>query len=534
MRVVGKYRIYDEFAAGGMASIHFGKLGGEGGFSRLVAIKRMHPQFTKDAEFVKMFMDEARVAGRVQHPNVVGVLDVVRADGELLLVMDYVHGESLARLMRALSQGEGKVPAAIAARLAVDLLQGLHAAHEATGEHGAALGIVHRDVSPQNLLVGLDGIARVVDFGIAKAEGRLQDTTDGSMKGKIGYFSPEQLGHKVDRRTDVFAASIVLWEMLSGKRLFTGDTPWEVAHAVVHHDIVDPSLGDPRISTAFGAVIMRGLSRELDTRFQTAREMAVAIEACTPLASHSAVADWVCELAGESLNQRREQIARSEELESDLVPPASVARRREVGRQDLPPPSAIRRGRISTLLVVLATAGVTLGIGGIVLAYAVLVRERTPTAPSVAPTPGDASSSSQPSEQPVESTPAPSSETPSSSASSTATTSVISSGQKAGPRAPTPEEQRCKEHYPAGLFCNGECIRSTSWRRDHCGKCNHSCGPLEVCRDAKCVTPVCMSPWWQLCPNHGCTFIRNDTRNCGACGKLCTGRCQDGVCISGR
>src|SRR5258708_2848873 len=204
-----------------MASVHFGRFAGPGGFARTVAVKRMHPHLAKDPDFALMFVDEARTAARIRHPNVVATLDVLTASGELLIVMEYVHGESLGALMRLAAARKSRIPPPVACALVTDVLLGLHAAHEATDDHGQPLGIVHRDVSPENVLVGADGTARVLDFGVAKAVGRLQVTREGQIKGKIPYMSPEQVrGHALGRATDIFSASAVLWEMLAGRRLF--------------------------------------------------------------------------------------------------------------------------------------------------------------------------------------------------------------------------------------------------------------------------------------------------------------------------
>src|SRR6516225_8996456 len=178
VRVVGRYALYVAIAAGGMATVHLGRLIGEVGFSRTVAIKRLHPQYAADPEFVSMFLDEARLAARIRHPNVVPTLDVVATKGELFLVMDYVPGESLARLSRVCREQRRPIPHRITSAVMAGALHGLHAAHEAKSERGAPLGIVHRDVSPQNVLVGADGVPRVLDFGVAKAAGRMQETRE--------------------------------------------------------------------------------------------------------------------------------------------------------------------------------------------------------------------------------------------------------------------------------------------------------------------------------------------------------------------
>src|ERR1019366_2190828 len=215
-RTIGRYIVYGEIASGGMATVHFGRLTGVAGFARSVAIKRLHPQYARDPDFVKMFLDEARLAARITHPNVVATLDVVSEGEDLLLVMDYVRGVSLSQLSRIMRARGERIPPLIVSGVIAGVLHGLHAAHEAKSETGQRLDIVHRDVSPQNCLVGTDGVARVLDFGVAKAAGRLQTTRDGQLKGKLSYMAPEQIhGATVTRRTDIYAASVVLWETLT-------------------------------------------------------------------------------------------------------------------------------------------------------------------------------------------------------------------------------------------------------------------------------------------------------------------------------
>ena len=217
-RMLGRYALYEKIAAGGMATVHIGRLLGPVAFARTVAIKRMHPHFAADPAFVAMFLDEARLAARIRHPNVVPTLDVVAMENELFLVMEYVLGESLARLMQAAATRGERIPPSMVATIMAGVLHGLHAAHEATSDRGEPLGIVHRDVSPQNILVGTDGVARVLDFGVAKAAGRIQTTREGQLKGKLAYMAPERDPRQgVAPAADVYAASVVLWEALTGE-----------------------------------------------------------------------------------------------------------------------------------------------------------------------------------------------------------------------------------------------------------------------------------------------------------------------------
>jgi serine/threonine-protein kinase len=306
---VGRYALYGEIAVGGMATVHFGRMSSLGGFSRTVAIKRMRRDIAMDPEFVAMFLDEARLTSRVVHPNVVATLDVVAEGGEVFLVMEYVRGESLARLVRAARTRRSHVPVAVAVSIGCGALAGLHASHEVLGEGGVPLGIVHRDISPQNILVGEDGIARVTDFGIAKSESRLQVTRDGQMKGKLPYMAPEQLGQgagEIDRRADVFSCAVVLWELLTGRKLFMADHPGRTIANVLTAPV--PSICSVRndVSTALDGAIRAALARDPGERPQTAETFAVQLEKSLArgIASPRAVGAWVSGLAGEVLANR--------------------------------------------------------------------------------------------------------------------------------------------------------------------------------------------------------------------------------------
>lgn len=312
--------LFDEIASGGMATVRFGRLIGEGGFSRTVAVKCLHAHFAKDEEFAAMFLDEARLAARIQHLNVVGTVDVVAREGELYLVMDYVHGESLSKLVRESRRRRTRIPVKIVSAIIIGALEGLHAAHIAKSELGVPLGIVHRDVSPQNVMVGVDGIARVLDFGIAKAAGRLQTTRDGQIKGKLAYIAPEQLkAEDVDRRTDIYSTSVMLWEALTGKRLFKADDEVGLFGMVLQGATLPPSALVPDLPKVLDEVTMRGLARDPADRYDTARDMAVALEQAVGYASAREVGAWVENLASETLAVRAEKIAELESISSTSI-----------------------------------------------------------------------------------------------------------------------------------------------------------------------------------------------------------------------
>jgi serine/threonine-protein kinase len=334
-----------------MATVHFGRLVGPVGFSRTVAIKRLHPQFAKDPEFVSMFLDEARLASRIQHPNVVTTLDVVAMPNEVFLVMEYVQGESLSRLVKNSSKTGQRIPWGHVASIMAGMLHGLHAAHEAKSERREPLNIVHRDVSPQNVLVGTDGVSRVLDFGVAKAAMRMGSTRDNQMKGKLSYMSPEQLnGKAVDRRTDIFAAAVVLWETIAGKRLFEGTDAGEIFAKVLASDIPEPRSVVPDVPRSLNDVVMKGLERNPDRRFQTAREFAIALESSVPPSTTRAVGEWVERLAHAELDRRAHMIT---EIESTSMSREDLAR---YERESEAPPSG-RSGEPSSISEVKQASG---------------------------------------------------------------------------------------------------------------------------------------------------------------------------------
>jgi eukaryotic-like serine/threonine-protein kinase len=312
-RKVGRYLICGEMASGGMASVHLGRLLGPVGFSKIVAIKRLHSQFAEDPEFLAMFIEEARLASAISHPNVVSSLDVVVEQDELLLVMEYVPGETLAQLQKLARRKLAPASLNIIQRILCDTLDGLHAAHTAS-IGGRPLNIVHRDVSPQNIMVGTNGVARVLDFGIAKAASQRQFTRPGHVKGKLAYLAPEQLlGQLVDARSDVFSAGVVLWESLTGARLFASERAEATLDRVLSAPIPFPSARNPAITPELDRVVMKALERDIALRYQTAAQFADALRAVPGEATPAEVSAWVRRTAAEVLARRLEAL---EELQA--------------------------------------------------------------------------------------------------------------------------------------------------------------------------------------------------------------------------
>jgi serine/threonine-protein kinase len=300
---VERYEILAELASGGMGTVYLARQHGALGFRRTVAIKSMHPQLAKDDEFRSMFLDEAHLTAKIRHPNVVSMLDVVYAANKLLLVMEFVDGVALSTLLdRAIMAGE-RIPATVAVAIAIDALNGLHAAHELADE-GRSLAVVHRDVSPANLLVGGDGVTRVLDFGIAKANDRRSQTRTGEVKGKLAYMSPEQLhGQEVDRRTDVYATAVVLWEALAGRPLFHAPNQGALSLKVSEGSVDPVSLyAAEEIPEALDQALLKALARDPAERFATAEEMALALADAIAAAPHTEVKKVVAGLARDLLD----------------------------------------------------------------------------------------------------------------------------------------------------------------------------------------------------------------------------------------
>lgn len=275
----GKYRIERALATGGMAELYLARQSGPGGFEKQVVIKRILPHLTANPELVHMFLDEARIAARLSHPNIVQVFDFGEAGGGYFLVMEYLAGEDLATILAALRVEGHTMPFAIAALITSAVCEALQYAHSFVDEHGTPLKIVHRDISPSNIFLTLQGVVKVLDFGVAKAEGNLVHTKCGVLKGKPFYMSPEQVGgQELDGRSDVFALGAVLHELLTGWPTFERDSVPAALRAIADEPIPRPSELVEGVPMDLEAVVSRALEREPRLRWQSASDMRLALD----------------------------------------------------------------------------------------------------------------------------------------------------------------------------------------------------------------------------------------------------------------
>ncbi|MCC7539543.1 MAG: serine/threonine protein kinase [Deltaproteobacteria bacterium] len=274
-RRLGRYELVRLLGSGGMANVYLARAVGPGGFEKLFALKCIHGFLARDRRFVQMFLDEARISALVSHPNVAQVFELGEDRGIHFLAMELLHGEHLGAVHARALRDAGVMPPDVVASIVGSAAEGLHQAHETEDPDGKPLGIVHRDVSPQNVFVTYDGLVKVTDFGIAKAANRLVETDTGSVKGKFGYMAPEQaLGLVVDRRTDVFALGVVLWELLTGRRLFRAKTNAETLLNVTRCEVVAPSSIHPACPRGLESIALRALAREATDRYPTSAALA--------------------------------------------------------------------------------------------------------------------------------------------------------------------------------------------------------------------------------------------------------------------
>jgi serine/threonine-protein kinase len=273
-----RYRVIERLEAGGMAEVFKGEALSVQGFKKQVAIKRVLPHLAQNKNFISMFLDEARLGARLSHANIVTVFDIGAADNTYFIVMEYVDGCNLKTVIEQYRQQGRRIGIKEAVYICVQACAGLSYAHELQDEEGRDLKIVHRDISPPNILLSKRGEVKVTDFGLAKATTQLEKTDPGVVKGKFSYLSPEAArGEPVDARTDIFALGIVLWEMLAGRRLFLGETDYQTVKLVQQANVPSLSRLNPEVDAELEAVVMKALARDKNLRFQTAREMGDAL-----------------------------------------------------------------------------------------------------------------------------------------------------------------------------------------------------------------------------------------------------------------
>ena len=415
-----RYELLGELATGGMATVYLGRMRRPMGFARLVAIKCMHPQYAKDPSFASMFLDEARLTARLRHPNIVPTLDIVADGGHLLIVMEYVEGESLAGLLRLVRAASDRIPVAVACAIIHDLLLGLHEAHEATDDDGSALAIIHRDVSPQNVIVGLDGLARVLDFGVAKARSRVHHSNENEIKGKIPYMPPEQLfGESVDRRVDIYAAGVLLWEALTASRLFDGSSEESLVRRIDAGEIAAPSTRVTGISAELDALVLRALCKDPEGRFPTALAMAEALSSIATLPPRTEISAWMKRFA-RPRSIPADAIGTSLDLASECGSPdelvavlerATVASQR-ASRQSYPPVASSNTRTVPPRAsrLAMAVGVISFALAGVLVGRALRAEAHASPAQHVAPPAAETSETSiviAPSRSASEEAPAP-------------------------------------------------------------------------------------------------------------------------------
>src|SRR5688572_28863598 len=274
---LGRYQIIGRLATGGMAEVYLALSGDLPGFRTLVVVKRILPHLASNAQFIRMFLDEARLAALLDHPNIVRIVEVGHDGEDYFLAMELVQGKPLSALLRKAAREHRPPSPALTSYIVAQAASGLAYAHGLTDGDGRTLGVVHRDVSPQNVLISFEGAVKLIDFGVARAFGRVAHTNPGGLKGKIDYMSPEQASAEdVDHRADVFALGVVLWEAVTGKRLFRRDTELATMRAIVDDAIPHPSEV-AEVPEELDAIIMRALRKRRDARFASAHDMAVAL-----------------------------------------------------------------------------------------------------------------------------------------------------------------------------------------------------------------------------------------------------------------
>ncbi|RME20328.1 MAG: PEGA domain-containing protein [Deltaproteobacteria bacterium] len=319
----GRYYLVDKVATGGMAEVFKAKSFSHGGFEKLLVIKRILEHLSDNEEFVEMFIDEAKITVSLQHPNIVQIYDFGRINDNYYLSMECVEGKDVKGILRKLAQRRKLLPTEFAVYIAHEMAKGLYYAHTKVDSEGRPLRIIHRDISPSNILVSYTGEVKIADFGIAKAESSAYDTQDGVLKGKFEYMSPEQAsGAELDHRSDIFSAGIILHEMLTGRRLFKTDSDVKTLEKIKAVDILPPSALNPNVPARLDDIVMKALARDPDDRFQDARELQQALlefsYPATPDLTRESLAHFMQELFAQEIEDERARLAEGTRVAAEM------------------------------------------------------------------------------------------------------------------------------------------------------------------------------------------------------------------------
>ncbi len=279
METFGRYQLIRKLAAGGMGAVYLARQKGPVGFEKLLVVKRILPHLAQEEQFIEMFFDEARIAANLNHPNIAQIYDLGEVDGQYYIAMEYVHGESLRQLNLRSRARKKALPAGLVCRIVAETAAGLHSAHNAKNPQGKPLALIHRDVSPQNILVGFNGTVKLIDFGVAKAANKASNTATGAIKGKYAYMSPEQArGEELDHRSDIFGLGVILYEQLTQTRLFKRETDALTLRAVVSAKVPPASSVNATIPAAIDPIVGKALERDRDQRYPHAAALQLALE----------------------------------------------------------------------------------------------------------------------------------------------------------------------------------------------------------------------------------------------------------------
>ncbi|MDP1918330.1 MAG: serine/threonine-protein kinase [Myxococcales bacterium] len=310
----GKYTLIDRIAVGGMAEIFLARQAGIENFEKTIVIKRIRPHLSKQPNFVKMFLNEAKLAAQLNHPNIVQIYDLGRIGESYFIAMEYVFGRDMRRIIPKADSLGIPFPMVYALKIASSVCEGLYYAHQKTDTYGVALNIVHRDVTPENIFVSFDGTVKVLDFGIAKAANQIEQTRAGEIKGKLSYMSPEQcMGKHLDNRSDLFSLGTVLYEWLTGFKLFTGDSEVAILKSITEGKIYAPSYFKADIPEGVEAILMKALEKDRERRYQTAWDMQYDIDQFlsqyefTPSNIH--LANFLKQLFNDELEEEKQRLS---------------------------------------------------------------------------------------------------------------------------------------------------------------------------------------------------------------------------------